>query len=163
MRASPILLPPRRWCPCRLLRAAPPPGPRLRPQEFGECAGGGRGGRAACVPAPARALQVPAGGAGRAAQGGGEVQGVGELPPNTRGAVAAAVGDMEPEERMKALGRKAGTLLLTGPGPAGPAGRVPAWAFKSWWLQILFSPSSGSQGRSLGHPDSITRGWLTNV
>lgn len=27
--------------------------------------GWGRGGRAACVPAPARALQVPAGGAGR--------------------------------------------------------------------------------------------------
>ena len=33
------------------------------------------------MPAPARALEVPAGGAGRAAQGGGEVQGVGELPP----------------------------------------------------------------------------------
>lgn len=87
--ASPILLPPwRRRCACRLQRAAPPPGPKLRPQEFGECAGGGRGGRAACVPAPARALQVPAGGAGRAArrlaEGGGR-WGAGVLLAHTRG------------------------------------------------------------------------------
>lgn len=31
--------PPSPMCPYRLRRAAPPPGPRLRPQEFGECAG----------------------------------------------------------------------------------------------------------------------------
>lgn len=42
--ASPTRLPPWRRCPCRLVRAAPPPGPRLRPQEFGECAGGGAAG-----------------------------------------------------------------------------------------------------------------------
>ena len=75
---------------------------------------GGRGGRAACVPAPARALQVPAGGAGRATLGGGGVQGVGELLPNTRGALAT-VGEMEPGGEEESAGRKAGTLLLAWP------------------------------------------------
>lgn len=66
------------------------------------------------MPAPARALQVPAGGAGRATLGGGGVQGVGDLLPNTRGAVAA-VGEMEPGGRKKTLDGKQGPCCWLAP------------------------------------------------
>lgn len=66
------------------------------------------------MPAPARALQVPAGGAGRATLGGGGVQGVGDLLPNTRG-VVAAVGEMEPGGRKKTLDGKQGPCCWLAP------------------------------------------------
>lgn len=59
---------------------------------------GGRGGQAACVPAPAPALQVPAGGAGRSAQGRGVGCGGEGLLAKPRGTVVV-VGEVVSGER----------------------------------------------------------------
>ena len=135
MRASPIMHPPRWRCPCRLLCAEPPRGPRLRPQEFGEFAVGGageprgRGGRAACVPAPVPTFQVPAGGAGCAVQGGGVGcggRGARECSI-TRVELWPRLGKWNMRGRMKRS--ESQSREPTGAGPR-PAGSMLAWAFK---------------------------------
>lgn len=92
------------------------------------------------------------------------MQGVGELLPNTRGALAA-VGEMEPGGEEESAGRKAGTLLLAGPSPAGC---VRAWAFKSRPSGVSFyfshPPEVRAEALATGTASPLDGpGWMTTV
>lgn len=106
------------------LRAAPPPGPGSARRNSGNArVGGGAGRQRACRLLPGRSRCLRAGPVATLGGGWG-VGGGGAASLLPRGAVAA-VGKWSLGEEENP-GRKAGTLLLAGPSPAGS---VRAWAF----------------------------------